>query len=55
MRDGFAWVLWRSRELEGLGAVEGSCEPDFAGFLRVHLEECALEEFFSLLKSIIRL
>jgi hypothetical protein len=38
MWDGFAWIFWRTGELEGLGAVEGSCETDFAGFLGVHLK-----------------
>lgn len=37
MRDGFARVFGRARKLERLGSVEGGCEADFAGFLRVDL------------------
>jgi len=37
MRDGFAGVFGGAGELEGLGAVEGRCEADFAGFFRVYL------------------
>lgn len=38
MRDGFARVFGRAGELERLGSVEGGCEADFTGFLRVGLE-----------------
>jgi len=41
MRDGFAWVLGRAGELEGLGTVEGCCEADFAGFFGVDLDVLA--------------
>ena len=37
VRDGLAWVLGRSRELEGLRAMEGGRETDLADLLRVHL------------------
>jgi hypothetical protein len=37
VRDGLARVLGGARELEGLGAVEGGRETDFADLVRVHL------------------
>lgn len=44
MRDGFARVFGRARKLERLGSVEGGCEADFAGFLRVGLGAMGLGE-----------
>lgn len=37
MWDRFAWVFRRAGKLEGLGAMEGGREADFAGFLGVDL------------------
>lgn len=37
VRDGLAGVFWGTGELEGLGAVEGRGEADFADFFRVDL------------------
>lgn len=38
MGDGFARIFGRARELKGLGAVEGGCQADFAGFFAVDLD-----------------
>jgi hypothetical protein len=37
VRNGFAGVFGRARELEGLGAVESRRETDFADLVRVRL------------------
>ena len=37
VRNGLAGVLGRTGELEGLGAVEGRRETDFANLVRMHL------------------
>lgn len=39
MRNGFPGIFWGTRELKGLGTMEGRCEAHFAGFFGVYLEE----------------